>query len=85
MHKTLYYNQNLRGTTSFPRSSFVRPSIPRNPPYSDHSIDVYAYSDPHLPQPGLNPINKNLSSEKFSDKNLRILNPTIFSENLRNS
>ena len=34
--------------------------------------------------PGLNPINKNLSSENFSDKNLRILNPQIFSENLRN-
>ena len=32
--------------------------------------------------PGLNPINKNLSSEKFSDKNLRILNPKIFSENI---
>ena len=35
--------------------------------------------------PGLNPINKNLSSEKLSDKNLRILAPPIFSEILRNS
>ena len=34
--------------------------------------------------PGLSPINKNLSSEKFSDKILRILNPPIFSEILRN-
>ena len=38
----------------------------------------------HPCETGLNPINKNLSSEKFSDKNLRILNPQIFSENLRN-
>ena len=38
----------------------------------------------HL-NPGLNPINKIPSSEKFSDKNLRILNPQIFSEILRNS
>ena len=34
----------------------------------------------NVPQSGLNPINKNLSSEKFSVKNLRILNPQIFSE-----
>ena len=34
--------------------------------------------------PGLNPINKNLSSQKFSDQNLKILNPPIFSESLRN-
>ena len=34
--------------------------------------------------PGLNPIKINLSFQKFSDKNLRILNPHIFSENLRN-
>ena len=28
-----------------------------------------------LKGPGLSPINKNLSSYKFSDKNLKILNP----------
>ena len=35
-------------------------------------------------RPGLNPIIKNLSSKKFSDKNPKILNPPIFLENLRN-
>ena len=35
-------------------------------------------------EPGLNPIKINLSSEKFSDKNMKILNPPIFSENLSN-
>ena len=34
--------------------------------------------------PGLSPINKNLSSEKFFDKSWKILNQQIFSENLRN-
>ena len=33
---------------------------------------------------GPNPINKNLSSEKFSGKNLKIWNPPIFSEKVRN-
>ena len=35
-------------------------------------------------KPGLNPINKNLSSKKFSDKNLRFFNTQFFSENLIN-
>ena len=35
-------------------------------------------------EPGLNPIKINLSSDKFSDKNMEILNPPIFSKNLRN-
>ena len=38
-----------------------------------------------LKNSGLSPVNKNPSSEKFSDKNLRIFNPPIFSENLRKS
>ena len=45
------------------------------------SLESTSY--PYSP-PGLSPINKNPNSEKFSDKNLRILNPPIFSENLRN-
>ena len=42
------------------------------------------FTDMFMFSPGLSPINKNPSSEKFSDKNLRILNPQFFSENLRN-
>ena len=37
-----------------------------------------------LSKPGLSAIYKNLSSEKFSDKHLKILHLPIFSENLRN-
>ena len=34
--------------------------------------------------PELNPIKKNLSSEKISKKKLKIVNPPIFTEHLRN-
>ena len=41
------------GTTSFPRSSFVRPSVPRLDTYTDHSIEIVMfpdlYRDIHIP------------------------------------
>ena len=48
----------------------------------DFRSPLYLNSNPDWP--GFSPIKKNVSSEKFSDKNLRLLNPPIFSENLRN-
>ena len=41
----IYINNLNNGTTSFSRSSFVRPSIPRINIYSDHRVDIYIFPD----------------------------------------
>ena len=35
----------ITGTTSFPQSSFVRPSVPRLNTNTEHGIDIYNFPD----------------------------------------